>query len=418
MSAHHGLVVAIFAAAYALIAARRLAILPIGRPAGALLGAVAMIGAGALTPDEAFAAIDHDTLTILLGVMLLSAYLDRAGLFDRLAGALLRRFRGPRGLLAGVALCGAGLSAFLVNDTVCLFLTPIVVRVCVAGGLPLAPYLIALATSANIGSAATLVGNPQNMIIGHQSGLGFLSFLVASLPAVLVGVAANIGLLMLVYGRRLGAAASPQNIVQAGIPGPWSREAVFTAGVTAAIVVGFFAGLHPGVTVLAGVLVLMLRDREDPHAIFARVDWPLLLFFASLFVLVAGLARTGLVDAAFALSRDAVDLGAPAGVAAFTGLVTLGSNLVSNVPLVLMIGPMTGELGELGGVGAAAPWVMLGFVSTVAGNLTLLGSVANIIVAEGAREHHDLSFFEYLRFGALSTAVVLALGVATLVLLR
>ncbi|MEZ4453547.1 MAG: anion transporter [Nannocystaceae bacterium] len=397
MSAHDGVVVAIFALAYALIAARRLAILPIGRPAGALLGAVAMVAVGALTPDESFAAIDHDTLILLFGVMLLSAYLDRAGLFLRLAGALLRRFRRPRGLLVGVSLCAALLSAFLVNDTVCLFLTPLVVRLCVTAGLPLGPYLIALATSANLGSAATLVGNPQNMIIGHQSGLAFVDFLVAALPAVVVGLAANLGLLLAVYGRRLPSRPLP---APEAVTEPWSREAKVAALITAAILAGFFAGLHPGYTVLTGVLALMLRDRGDPQAIFARVDWTLLVFFAGLFIVVAGLASTGLVDAAFAGARGALDLGEPAGVAAFTGLCTLGSNLVSNVPLVLMVGPLVGGLAD-----GPTPWVMLGFVSTVAGNLTLLGSVANIIVAEGARDHYELGFFEYLRFGALSTAV-------------
>ncbi|MCB9566566.1 MAG: hypothetical protein H6710_05030 [Myxococcales bacterium] len=404
-------IVAVFLVTYALIAARRLALLPIGRPAGALLGAVAMVAIGALSPEESFAAIDHDTLALLLGMMLLSAYLARAGLFDRLTELLLRRFATPRRLLVAIAGLSGVLSAFLVNDTVCLFMTPLVVALCRRGGLPYPPFLLALATSANIGSAATLVGNPQNMIIGAMSGLGFVEFLAAAGPAAALGLAVNIGLLLVYYGRTL----PPTLAVVPADPPPEAadrREVWTTGAVTLAIILGFFLGLHPGYTVLGGVIVLMLRDRRDPHEVFTRVDWPLLLFFTGLFIVVAGLRASGLVDAAWVALRPACELDAPAGIAAFTGLVSAGANLVSNVPLVLILGPNVDSLAA-----GPLPWVLLGFVSTVAGNLTLLGSVANIIVAEGAREVHELGFFEYLRFGALSTVVVLAIGVLAIVLI-
>ena len=401
--------VAVFALTYALIAARRLAILPIGRPAGALLGAVAMVAIGAISPEESYRAIDHDTLALLLGMMLLSVYLDRAGLFGRLTRALLGAFRRPTRLLAALSVASAALSAFLVNDTVCLFATPLVVAICERGRLPFTPYLLALATSANIGSAATLVGNPQNMIIGGMSGLGFGEFMRAALPGVAVALAANVALLLLVFRRHLPA-SMPAVTVDAG---PGDGRAGSTALVTLLVIAGFFAGLHPGYTALGAATLLMLRDREDPQGVFARVDGSLLLFFAGLFVVVAGLRGTGLIAEAWEWSRGHVQIDTFAGLAAFAALVTVGANLISNVPFVLIVGEHAGELAP-----GPTPWVLLAFVSTVAGNLTLLGSVANIIVAEGARDRHDLSFLEYLRFGALSTAVTLALGVAALALTR
>lgn len=164
-----------------------------------------MVAVGGLTPEQSFAAIDHDTLALLLGMMLLSVYLERSGLFSRLTVGLLRRFHRPMSLLVALSVGAALLSALLVNDTVCLFATPLVVRICAAARLPFSPFLLALASSANIGSAATLVGNPQNMIIGGMSGLGFLPFMAAALPAVGVALAINVGLLWALFRGRLPA---------------------------------------------------------------------------------------------------------------------------------------------------------------------------------------------------------------------
>jgi Na+/H+ antiporter NhaD/arsenite permease-like protein len=296
------------------------------------------------------------------------------------------------------------LSAFLVNDAVCLFLTPVVVATCRKARLPFGPYLIALATCANLGSAATLVGNPQNMIIGSMSGHGFGPFLARSAPAAVVGLALNLILLRLYYRRLLPARFDLPVRSPAGIPD--RRRLALTGLVTAAIVAGFFLGGHLGYTSVAGVLVLILADRRDPREAFARVDWPLLVFFCGLFVVVAALRETGLVERAWLAARPYLAFDDPAGLAAFSGAMTVGSNLVSNVPMVLLAGPHLAAIGDPG-----TGWVLLAFVTTVAGNLTLVGSVANIIVAESAREHHTLGFWEYLRFGAVSTVLVLAAGV-------
>ncbi|MDC0666774.1 SLC13 family permease [Nannocystis radixulma] len=400
-------VVAIFGLTYVLIAARRLRLLPIGRPAGALLGAFLMVACGALSPAASYAAIDGDTILLLFAMMALVAYVERAGFFEWAAARAIARARTPVGLLVAVAVLAGAMSALFVNDAVCVFLTPLVVVACQKARLPLGPYLIATATSANLGSAATLVGNPQNMIVGGLSGLSFATFSALAAPAAALALALNIGLLLLYYRRDLGTAPLAPVAPAAVDRGRLARVVVVVLGV----VVAFFAGAHLGYSALGGVVALVLSEREDPHAIFARVDWTLLVFFASLFVVVAGLETTGLVDAAWAALGPRLAHDSALGVSTLSALYLVGSNLVSNVPMVLLAAP------HVGVDGSTFAWVLLGFVTTVAGNLTLIGSVANIIVAEKAAGAHELGFFEYLRFGLVSTLVVLAVCVPALVVL-
>jgi len=398
-------VVLVFAATYLLVATRRLAWLPIGRVGGALLGAAVMVAIGALTPAQSFAAIDHDTILLLFAMMLLIAYLERGGLFERIALGALLLARTPVHLLVLVSLLSAGLSAVFVNDAVCLLLTPVVIRVTARAGLPLAPYLLAICSSANLGSAATLVGNPQNMIIGSLSGLGFAEFMLLAGPPALVGVVINTALLWLYFRRRLPAGPLLPTAEPAAPSTPLDQLVV---PVALLVVAGFLTGAHLGYVALAGALVFVVRDREPPEVALARVDWGLLVFFCGLFIVVQALAGTGLVDLAWAEAAPP-QLDTPARLAGFAGLVAAGSNLVSNVPMVLLAGPQVGQFAD-----PTLAWVALGLATTVAGNLTLLGSVANLIVAEQARRHHELGFFEYLRFGAVSTLVILPVTVAIL----
>lgn len=394
----------VFAVSWLLIAFRRLRWLPIGRPAGALAGAVGMVVVGALTPAQAYAAIDHDTLTLLLGMMGLVAYLDGDGLLDRAAALLLRSCRDGRALLVVLATASAVLSAALVNDAVCLFLTPVVVATCRRASLPFGPYLIAVATSANLGSAATAVGNPQNMILAQRGDVGFTTFLRIAGPAAAVAMLVNVALLLAYYGRQTARPLAVE-------PDP-PRPVRWTAAVAIlGVLVGFLLDLHMGWTALAGLVAVMLVERVEPARVFQRIDWTLLLFFAGLFVVVAGFEGTGVPAAAWARAAPGMDLQEPAGVAVFTAAMALGSNVVSNVPLALIVAPYLPTLME-----GPAAWVLLAFVLTVAGNLTLVGSVANLIVAEGAGEHYHLGFWEYLRFGAVSTALTLAVGVPIVLL--
>jgi Na+/H+ antiporter NhaD/arsenite permease-like protein len=197
------LALAIFFLSYLLISGRQLRILPLNRPAAALLGAVLMVGCRVMTPEQAYRSVDYDTLVLLLGMMLISAYLFLAGFFDWAADTILRLAPTPQALLLYLVLTSGALSALLVNDTVCLMLTPLVVAVMVRGGLPLPPYLLALAMSANLGSAATLVGNPQNMIIGHMSHIPFLRFSASLLPVAAAGLVVEYVVLRIGFSRVL-----------------------------------------------------------------------------------------------------------------------------------------------------------------------------------------------------------------------
>ncbi|MFM2420043.1 MAG: hypothetical protein RL385_4766 [Pseudomonadota bacterium] len=401
-----GLTTAIFALVYLLLTKSQVRWLPLGRPGAAFVGALAMVATGALTPDAALAALDARTLLILFSMMGLGVCFEAGGLFDGVARMLGGPRLSPRALLQALVWLAGILSAFLINDTVCVFLTPIVCTVCVHRRLPLGPYLLAIATSANLGSAATLVGNPQNMLIGSAGPLSFREFFASVGPATLVGLALNGMLLDFYFGRALrrsaGSEARPLS------PGRSAEPRALL--VLALVVVGFFLNDDLVVTGLLGLGLALVLQRRDPSFVWRAIDWPLLVFFGGLFVLVAGFRSTGLPTQAFNWLSPRVDLHSPVGLGSFSLAVLVGSNLLSNVPLVALVAPWLRDLPD-----APLGFALLGFVSTVAGNLTLLGSVANLIVAERARDHHHLGFWEYARFGLVSTLAVLAVGVPIVV---
>jgi Na+/H+ antiporter NhaD/arsenite permease-like protein len=390
-------VVAVFALTYVLIAKRQLRWIPIGRAAGALLGAVLMVLGGALSPDAAYAAVDPKTIALLLGMMTITAFLAESKVLELAAAALVTRAKTPRGILVLVSLASGVLSALLVNDTVCLFATPIVVLACRRAGLPPFPFLMAVATSSNVGSIGTLVGNPQLMLIGSQSGIPFADYFLRMAPIALALLAVNTALLVLFYGRSLPRDYAPPAID----PIPRDRFRVGTSvGVLAAVFAAFFCGVDMSWCALAGGVALIWIWRRDPALVFAAVDWKLLVFFGGLFVVTKGLDSTGLSKALM----DRLH-----GTPWYVPWLVVGSNLFSNVPLVLLAGPH---------VAAAAPtpaaathaWYVLALVSTTAGNFTLVGSAANLIVAEQA----ELGFWPYFRFGAVTTVVTTALGLLLL----
>lgn len=401
---------AIFAGTYLLLSGRQLRLLPLNRPAAALLGTVLMVACGVLTPEQAYRAVDYDTLVLLLGMSLVSAYLYLAGFFDWTADWVLRAARTPQRLLFFLILTAGVLSALLVNDTVCFMLTPLVVAIVVRGRLPLLPYLLALAMSANIGSACTLVGNPQNMIIGHLSKIPFARFSLSLLPASLLGLAVEFAILSRAFRKPLRAAAiQPDGASQR----PLDRRLVaLTLGTLALVFAGFLAGLNLAWTALAGAALVMVVARRDTHAVFKLVDWNLLFFFAGLFIVVAGVNRTGLPDQIYNRLRGL--FGSSAGSQAWNlaWFSVAGSNIFSNVPFVLVAAKWI--------PGFAKPelmWKVMALATTFAGNLTILGSVANIIVVESARQHIKIGFWDYAKIGIPVTLLTTALGVAILLLM-
>lgn len=399
--------VSIFTLTYLLISGRRLKVLPLHRPAAALLGAVLMVACGVMTPEQVYRSVDYDTLVLLLGMMLIAAYLHLAGFFDWAADWILRVAKTPQRLLFYVVCASGILSALLVNDTVCLMLTPLVVAVLIRGRLPLVPYLLALAMSANVGSVATLVGNPQNMIIGHLSGIPFLRFSASLLPAAIAGLAIEYAVLSVGFRRALcsvkinRADAAPRTIDRPLL--------IIALSVLALVFTGFMLGLNLAWTALAGGALVMVLARRDTHEVLKLVDWHLLLFFAALFVVVEGLNGTGLPDGAYAKVRGLFGDTSGAQAWNFAWFSAIGSNVFSNVPFVLIAGKWISNFSN-----PNLMWKVLALSTTFAGNLTILGSVANIIVVEFARKHVEVGFWEYARFGIPITLLTTAAGLLVL----
>ena len=326
----------IFAITYILISGRQLKILPLNRPAAALLGAVLMVSTGVMTPERAYRAVNYDTIVLLLAMMLVSAYLYLAHFFEWAADIVLRLSRTPQRLLLYLSLTSGILSALLVNDTICLMLTPLVIAVIRRGKLPLLPYLIALATSANIGSVATLVGNPQNMIIGHFSHLPFSQFSRTLVPAAIIGLAINFIILHFGFRSALRAAViEPEiHIVPKLDRGLFAIVCIVFVSISAC----FVAGLNLAWTALSGAVLVMVLARRDTHEVLKLVDWHLLVFFAALFVVVDGLSDTGLPDAIYWHLRPVFGSTVTTQTWNLAWFSVAGSNIFSNVPFVLVAG--------------------------------------------------------------------------------
>lgn len=398
----------IFGVTYILISGRQLKILPLNRPAAALLGAVLMVATGVLTPERAYRAVNYDTLVLLLAMMIISTYLYLAHFFEWAADHLVKFSRTPHRLLLYLIITSGVLSALLVNDTICLMLTPLVIALIRRGKLPMLPYLIALATSANIGSAATLVGNPQNMIIGHFSHLPFTEFSRSLLPATLVGLAINYAILRFGFSSTLRQVA----IEHEPRPAPKLDRGLFTIVciVFLSIFACFVAGFNLAWTALAGAALVMVLARRDTHAVLKLVDWHLLVFFAALFIVVDGLSDTGLPDSIYRQLQPLFGANATAQGWSFAGFSVVGSNIFSNVPFVLVAGKWIAHFAQPDLI-----WKILALATTFAGNLTIVGSVANMIVVESVRDHIEIGFWDYAKFGIPITIVTTAAGVLMLI---
>jgi Na+/H+ antiporter NhaD/arsenite permease-like protein len=405
------LAIAIFCLTYLLISGRQLKILPLNRPAAALLGAVLMVGCRVMTPQQAYRSVDYDTLVLLLGMMLISAYLFLAGFFDWAADRILRHAPTPQALLLYLVVISGTLSALLVNDTICLMLTPLVVAVMVRGGLPLRPYLLALAMSANLGSVATLVGNPQNMIIGHLSRIPFLRFSASLLPVAAAGLAIEYAVLRISFREVLGSAVIRRPETQ---PRPLNRRLLtLSFSALALVFAGFVAGFDLSWTALAGGALVMVLARRDTHEVLKVVDWHLLLFFVALFIVVEGLSGTGLPDQVYQHVHGVFGTSVASQAWNFAWLSVLGSNVFSNVPFVLVAGKWISNF-----IQPELMWKVMALATTLAGNLTILGSVANIIVLESARKHVQFGFWDYARFGIPVTILTTVAGMIILLLFR
>lgn len=378
--------------------------LKMNRATIALVGATALIAMGAIPLEQAYRAVDWNTLVLLFAMMILNGNLRLAGFFQRITSRVAVLARTPRRLLALVIGVSGVLSAVFLNDTIALMMTPMVLELTLALRRNPLPYLVALVTAANVGSVAAITGNPQNMLVGMSSGISFVSFTLALAPIATAGLAVIWVVIAVVYPREFAAEKLTGEFALPGEEDPaLLRKAMLATGL---MLIALLAGAPIPLAALGAAAMLLISRRREPERVFQEIDWSLLVFFVALFVVTGAIETTGLGEGLFAWLRPWAD----GGVAKLTAVAVVLSNIVSNVPAVMLFRPVVPTLAE-----AETAWLTLAMATTLAGNLTLLGSVANLIVAEIARRRGiHLSFVEYLKAGLPIAVITLILGVAWL----
>jgi Na+/H+ antiporter NhaD/arsenite permease-like protein len=394
--------IAIFAVTYLVVALGKLPGFQLDRAGAALLGASLMVGTGVLSLDQAYRTIDFNTIALLLGMMIVVANLRLSGFFRLVNNWVVTRARHPFLLLAAIVLVAGSLSAFLVNDTICLVMTPLVLELIARLKRNPIPYLLAIAMASNVGSAATITGNPQNMIIGSLSHIPYGVFAASLWPVAAVGLTLVTALIALFYpGEFLTRERLP---TIAAIPAPHHTPLVIkSALVLGAMMALFFAGQPVAKVAIVGGALLLFTRRVKAEKVYREIDWPLLVMFVGLFIVVGGLEISVLTpDITAAVGRFHLES------IPILSVVTAGlSNLVSNVPAVLVLKPFVADLPD-----SSRAWLVVAMASTLAGNLTLVGSVANLIVAQRARTHGVvIGFWEYFKVGAPLTTLTILFGV-------
>jgi Na+/H+ antiporter NhaD/arsenite permease-like protein len=400
---------AIFFASYFVFALGKFPGLKIDRPGAAIIGAVLMVAFRIVTAQEALRAIDFATIVLLFSMTLIVAHLHLGGFFEWIADITVLRLSAQQ-LLAAVVFVTGILSAFLVNDVVCLVMTPFIVKVTRRLALEPLPYLLALATASNIGSVATITGNPQNMLIGSVAQIGYVDFLIHLGPVALAGLCIDWALLHWLYLRRgRGAAPAPVGTLGTLSTSAQHRPRMKPVVVLLIVLAGFLTGVPPALMAALGAAALLITRTTEPRLVYDEVDWGLLVFFVGLFIIVGGAERAGLSEqllqpfVAWNLQQIWI----------FSSVTALLSNIVSNVPAVVLLKSLVPGFPD-----PRIGWLTLAMSSTLAGNLTITGSVANIIVVERALPAVHLGFRQYFRLGLPLTVLTLTVGIIWLSLVR
>src|ERR1700756_374463 len=375
----------IFGASYLVFAIGKFPGLKIDRPGAAIIGAVAMVASRVVRPADTLHFINFQTLVLLFSMMLIVGNLRLVGFFEWNAEVVLQRLK-PKQLLPAVIFTCGFLSAFLVNDIVCLVMVPFVLGITRRMRLQPLPYLLAVATASNIGSVATITGNPQNMLIGSYSGIHYRVFLAHLGPVAMAGFFIDWGVLHWVHMRKVSWPAEKKG----GIPLPPLDLSKLTKPVivVSAVVVGFFLGVDPAMMAALGAATLLITRTLEPQKLYKEVDWGLLVFFVGLFLIVGGAENAGITNKLLEIGHhwNLQNMGA------FTITVAALCNVVNNVPAVMLLKAVVP-----GFANPRTAWMVLAMASTLAGNLTITGSVANIIVVETAKAGGEVGDRAYFR---------------------
>lgn len=369
----------------------------VDRAGVAIIGASLTIATG-MTFDQAVVAVDYRTIVLLFSMMIITSYLNLSGLFQLVGNYSMSKLQTKKQLLLVIILASGILSAFFINDIVCLLFTPVVILICRRMELNSIPYLLGVATASNIGSVATLIGNPQNILIGSLSHMPFTWYMAVAMPLSLVGLMLNYLIITWVYKEELKGLLPDSSPLVGVVNRYLIRKGLV---VMALVVTGFLAGFDPAVVASLGAALLLVTRRLKPNKVYAGIDFNLLVIFIGLFVIIGGVEQSGLIgrliNGSFIHTIQSLPL--------FAAITILGSNVVSNVPAVMMLKFL------IPATSSHVWWASMAVFSTLAGNLTLTGSIANLIVVEQAKKQGvDISFFTYFKIGFPLTVALTVLG--------
>lgn len=366
-----------------------------------LVGSTILIIIGAISLDQAYTAIDLDTIVLIFAMMILNINLRLAGFFSLINSKITRLAHTPGHLLLLVIFTSGILSALFLNDTIVLMLTPLVLEIVVSLRINPLPYLMALATAANIGSVATIVGNPQNMLIGIASGITFNDFFIRLFPAAFIGLVIIWVIIRIVYKKDFQSKNQFGKIeVNYRIYKPLLVKSIIAIILMTVL---FITNAPIPLAALGAASFLLFTRRLKPERVFREVDWSILIFFAGLFIITESIETSGLL----LYLKDYFGGFLREGVLSLALTSAILSNLISNVPAVMLLKPFI-PVFKNPDIG----WLTLAMATTFAGNFTLLGSVANLIVAETAKHSGIyLSFKEYLKSGIPITVLSLLIGI-------
>jgi len=401
--------VAIFAATYLGLALGGVPKTKLDRAAIALLGAIAVLLFRRMSFRAAMGQISFSTLALLISLMVISAQLRLAGFYQWVVLRIVEVARRPRSLLWGVIAASAGLSALFANDVICLVFTPVLCIALKRAGRDPVPYLMALVTSSNIGSAATLIGNPQIMLISQTAHLSFFAYSAAVIPLVLLVLIIDGLLIWCIYHRRIltvAAAPGQRRPTHEKVDPQWGviRKTLFIMTLLLlAMLLGDVLHLPIVISAMTAAGLVMISRKTRPSDLFSVVSWNLILLFVGLFIVVGDIeSRQLLAPTIHHLARMGVHLASFLPLSVVTLVL---SNIVNNVPAVLLLKPAIPH-------SAVFSWYVLAVVSTFAGNLTMLGSIANLLVSEQAKTQEvQLGYMEYLKVGVPVTLLSTTLTV-------
>ncbi len=393
----------IFSLAYSGVAVGHIPGLALDRTGFALLGAIAMVTCGTLSVSQAMNSIDASTILLLLGLMIVSSQLRLAGFHTEIARRLMCMTHRPKLFLFFLMTASGVMSAFLVNDIICLAFAPIAANALLRAKLNPVPYLVGLAAASNIGSAATLIGNPQNMYIGQIANLNFTQYAAyAFVPAVLSLLAAFAITLFFLVRENAHRVSDCGELQTTETPAPPVDRSRLKKGAvaTALVILFFFFSPYPReIIALTAAGCLLCSRKLETKRVLAGVDTSLLLLFCALFILVAGFSATGAPAGALGwLSKNGIPVTSSAILIPSTAIL---SNAVSNLPAVMLLEPFLRDAGT-------QIWSVLALASTFAGNLITIGSIANLIVIQSAADEGiNISFKDYIKIGIPTTIVSL-----------